>query len=116
MSEAFHLTRAGRAAACSTRLLKCGGGHTQGGAQPPGKVPQLVTCQGQKFFCEAELQSGRLWSAIRRAYSLGPLRWGEWDGGGEDRQEHRLEAPESLHLPPWPLPPFGSKFTLQLKS
>lgn len=35
--------------------------------------PSLVTSQGQKFFWEPPL-SGRLWSAIRRAYSLGPPR------------------------------------------
>ena len=93
MSEAFHLNRAGRAAACSTRLLKCGGGHSQGGAQPPGKVPQLVTCQGQKFLCEAQLQSGRLWSVIRQAYSLGPLRWGGGTAVGRTGRNIALKLP-----------------------
>lgn len=68
---------------------------------PPGKVPRFMTCQGQKFFCETHLLSSSLWSVIRQAYSPGPLGGWRWAG---DRQERCLEAPESLHLPPWPLP------------
>lgn len=72
MSKAFHLPAApGEQLPAAPGFGDVGvAAHGEGRSSRvlPGKVPKLVTRQGQKFFCEAHLLSGRLWAAIRQAY------------------------------------------------